>query len=115
MLSSLLKTVTITVTTTQIKKEKDNKNNNKNSDSDDNDGEIAVSVKDTGIGIDSQIFPRLFEKFATKSEVGGTGLGLFISKSIIEAHGGRIWAQNNTDGKGVYIFLFSTRNFINYK
>ena len=97
---------TITVTTTQIKKEKDNKNNNhKNSDGD-NGGEIVVSVKDTGIGIDSQIFPRLFEKFATKSEVGGTGLGLFISKSIIEAHGGRIWAQNNTDGKGA-TFSFS--------
>jgi signal transduction histidine kinase len=53
---------------------------------------VIVNVKDTGIGIDSQIFPRLFEKFATKSEVRGTGLGLFISKSIIEAHGGRIWA-----------------------
>lgn len=94
----------ITITITQIKKEKDNKNNkNKNSH---DDGEITVSVKDTGNGIDSQIFPRLFEKFATKSEAGGTGLGLFISKSIIEAHGGRIWAQNNTDGKGA-TFSFS--------
>jgi len=44
--------------------------------------------------------PRLFAKFATKS-VTGTGLGLFISKSIIEAHGGKIWVQNNADGKGV--------------
>jgi signal transduction histidine kinase len=52
-----------------------------------------------------QIFPRLFTKFATKSEKG-TGLGLFISKSIIEAHGGRIWAENNADGKGA-TFAFS--------
>jgi two-component system, OmpR family, sensor histidine kinase VicK len=50
--------------------------------------------------------PRLFTKFATKSEKGGTGLGLFISKSIIEAHGGRIWAKNNPDGKGA-TFSFS--------
>ena len=50
--------------------------------------------------------PRLFSKFAAKSEIGGTGLGLFISKSIVEAHGGRIWAQNNPDGKGA-TFSFS--------
>jgi signal transduction histidine kinase len=49
--------------------------------------------------------PRLFSKFATKSDIG-TGLGLFISKSIIEAHGGRIWAQNNPDGRGA-TFAFS--------
>jgi len=48
---------------------------------------------------------RLFSKFATKSDKG-TGLGLFISKSIIEAHGGRIWAENNTYGKGA-TFTFS--------
>jgi signal transduction histidine kinase len=58
--------------------------------------EVVVSVEDTGTGIDSEILPRLFTKFATKSEVaGGTGLGLFISKNIIEAHGGKMWAQNN--------------------
>jgi signal transduction histidine kinase len=51
--------------------------------------EVIVSVRDTGQGIDSEILPRLFTKFATKSETGGTGLGLFISKSI-EAHGGKI-------------------------
>jgi len=55
-----------------------------------NDNEIIVIITDTGSGIDSQILPRLFTKFATKS-AAGTGLGLFISKSIIEAHGGRIW------------------------
>jgi signal transduction histidine kinase len=64
-----------------------------------NAGDAVVSVSDTGSGIDREILPRLFTKFATKSEKG-TGLGLFISKSIVEAHGGRIWAQNNTAGKG---------------
>jgi signal transduction histidine kinase len=63
------------------------------------DGQAVVSVKDTGPGIDSEIMSRLFTKFTSKSQTG-TGLGLFISKSIIEAHGGRIWAENNTDGKG---------------
>ncbi|HZA06681.1 MAG TPA: HAMP domain-containing sensor histidine kinase, partial [Nitrososphaeraceae archaeon] len=57
--------------------------------------EVIVRIKDTGIGIAPEIMPRLFTKFATKSEKG-TGLGLFISKSIIEAHGGRIWAVNNS-------------------
>jgi signal transduction histidine kinase len=64
------------------------------------DGGIAnVSVCDTGTGIDPEILPRLFAKFATKSEKG-TGLGLFISKSIIEAHGGKMWAENNRGQKG---------------
>jgi signal transduction histidine kinase len=67
---------------------------------------IVVSVEDTGIGIDPEILPRLFTKFATKS-VAGTGLGLFISKSIVEAHGGKIWAENNADGKGGATFAFS--------
>jgi signal transduction histidine kinase len=62
--------------------------------------EIVVSISDTGIGIDSEILPRLFMKFATKSSTG-TGLGLFISKNIIEAHGGKIWGKNNyPEGKG---------------
>jgi signal transduction histidine kinase len=56
-------------------------------------------VKDTGSGIDPEIMPRLFQKFVTKSEKG-TGLGLYISNSIIQAHGGRMWAENNADGKG---------------
>ncbi len=66
---------------------------------------VVITVKDTGTGIDSEILPRLFEKFASKS-CKGTGLGLFISKSIVEAHDGRIWAENNADGKGA-TFTFS--------
>ncbi|HEX6029173.1 MAG TPA: HAMP domain-containing sensor histidine kinase [Nitrososphaeraceae archaeon] len=56
-------------------------------------------MKGPGTGINPELLPRLFSKFATKS-FSGTGLGLFISKRIIEAHGGRIWAQNNHDGRG---------------
>jgi two-component system, OmpR family, sensor histidine kinase VicK len=67
--------------------------------------EIFVTIKDTGQGIDPEIAPRLFSKFASKS-FQGTGLGLFISKSIVEAHGGKIWAENNSDGKGA-TFTFS--------
>jgi len=67
--------------------------------------EVIISVKDSGSGIDSRIIPRLFEKFASKSEKG-TGLGLYISKNIVEAHGGKIWASNNSDGKGA-TFSFS--------
>src|ERR671919_46139 len=63
------------------------------------DNELIISVKDSGEGIDSAIMPRLFTKFATRSDVG-MGLGLFISKNIVEAHGGRMWAENNSDGKG---------------
>ena len=66
---------------------------------------ILVSVRDTGAGIDPEILSRLFTKFATKS-FEGTGLGLYISKSIVEAHGGKIWAQNNPDGNGA-TFSFS--------
>jgi len=58
-------------------------------------------VRDTGVGIDHDILPRLFTKFASKSDTGSTGLGLFISKSIVEAHGGKIWATNNvSNGNG---------------
>jgi signal transduction histidine kinase len=72
---------------------------------DDNKKAIVVSVKDTGAGIDSEILPKLFTKFASKS-FAGTGLGLYISKSIVEAHGGKIWAENNSNGTGA-IFSFS--------
>ena len=61
--------------------------------------QAIVSIRDSGIGIDPEILPRLFCKFATKS-FDGSGLGLHICKGIIEAHGGNIWAKNNVDGKG---------------
>jgi two-component system sensor histidine kinase VicK len=61
--------------------------------------EWIVSVKDTGQGISADIYHRLFNKFVTTSQ-HGIGLGLYISKNIIEAQGGRIWAENNKDGKG---------------
>jgi two-component system, OmpR family, sensor histidine kinase VicK len=71
--------------------------------------EVVVSIKDTGIGISSEILPKLFSKFASKS-FQGTGLGLFICKSIIESHGGKIWAENNnsiTDEKKGSTFYFT--------
>ena len=81
-----------------MEKKRDSNNNN-------NKEVIIISIKDTGSGIDSNILPRLFERFVSKSHKG-TGLGLFISKSIIEAHGGKIWAENNSDEKGA-TFAFS--------
>jgi len=64
-----------------------------------------ITVKDTGSGIDPYVLSDLFSKFTTIS-VNGTGLGLFVSKNIIEAHGGKIWAKNNSDGKGAsFIFI----------
>ena len=60
---------------------------------------IVIEIKDTGSGINPEMLPRLFEKFATKSG-SGTGLGLYISKSIVDSHGGKIWAHNNKDGIG---------------
>ena len=78
------------------------------------DKQITVSVKDNGKGINSEIFPRLFSKFATRSDTG-TGLGLFISKSIVQAHNGNMWAYNNSDtstgiGKGA-TFYFTISSF----
>jgi signal transduction histidine kinase len=63
------------------------------------DGLAQITVKDTGSGINPEIMPRLFEKFVTKSEKG-TGLGLYISNRIVQAHGGKMLAENNADGKG---------------
>ncbi|MGC1932629.1 MAG: ATP-binding protein [Candidatus Nitrosopolaris sp.] len=73
-----------------------------------NSKEATVSVNDSGKGIDPEVIPRLFEKFASKS-FQGTGLGLFISRSIVEAHGGRIWAVNNkvVDGQRGATFYFT--------
>jgi signal transduction histidine kinase len=91
-------TVTVTTTSSSIIKRKD-------ADRDSGEGEeggageeeeVVIAVKDTGTGIDRELMPRLFTKFATKS-YQGTGLGLYISKSIIEAHGGKMWAENNSD------------------
>ncbi|HZA08262.1 MAG TPA: HAMP domain-containing sensor histidine kinase, partial [Nitrososphaeraceae archaeon] len=72
---------------------------------DDHKYDAVISVTDSGQGVDPEILPRLFTKFVTKSRKG-TGLGLFISKSIVEAHGGRIWGKNNANGKGA-TFTFS--------
>lgn len=79
------------------------------------DNEIFVSVSDVGTGIHSEILPKLFTKFTTKSNTG-TGLGLYISKSIVEAHGGRIWAKNNADSNMEQVgatFTFSIPSKIN--
>ena len=67
--------------------------------SNDSGSEAIVLIRDEGTGIDREIIPRLFSKFVTKSDKG-TGLGLYISKSIVEAHGGKIWARNNEDERG---------------
>jgi signal transduction histidine kinase len=90
---------TITVMVKKKEKEREQLNNNNN------DQQVIVSIKDTGKGIDPQIVQRLFTKFATKSETG-TGLGLFICKGIVEAHEGKIWAEDNPNGKGA-TFSFS--------
>ncbi|HMH10831.1 MAG TPA: HAMP domain-containing sensor histidine kinase [Candidatus Nitrosopolaris rasttigaisensis] len=66
--------------------------------------EVVDSVKDTGQGLDPEVLPRLFSKFASKS-FQGTGLCLFISKGIVEAHGGKMWADNNADGRGATFFF----------
>jgi two-component system, OmpR family, sensor histidine kinase VicK len=86
--------------TISIKIEMDNRNRNGGDDT------VTVSVKDTGTGIDLEIMPSLFRKFVTKSD-SGTGLGLFISKCIVEAHGGKIWAENNVNGQKGATFYFN--------
>jgi signal transduction histidine kinase len=92
-------TGTITITT-EMKRD-----NNKDH------GEVFVTIVDTGKGIDSDVMPRLFSKFISKSDAG-TGLGLFISKNIIEAHGGKMWAQNNSNGVGaIFSFTLPAINF----
>ena len=73
---------------------------------------VVVSIKDNGKGIDSEILPKLFTKFASKS-YQGTGLGLYLSKNIIEAHGGKIWGDNNKNSRGA-IFSLSLPLLSNY-
>src|SRR5215204_3381239 len=85
----------------------DDAENNKDNDKYNN---ITIRIQDTGKGIHSEVLPRLFKKFSTKSE-RGTGLGLYISKNIIEAHGGKIWTEKTSDGKGtLFVFTLPTRN-----
>ena len=98
LLSNAIKFTTEGTILVSVEKDKSSNNNNNNK-------EIIVSVMDSGQGIDSSILPRLFTKFASKS-YKGTGLGLFISKGIIDAHGGKIWGKNNPDGRGA-TFSFS--------
>ena len=86
---------TVTVTTTTIRR-KDVVDRDNRGEGEGGREEVVIAVKDTGSGIDPELMPRLFTKFATKS-YQGTGLGLFISKSIVEAHGGMIWAENNNN------------------
>ena len=78
---------------------------NNNDDDNDGNGEIQVNIKDTGTGLSPAILPKLFSKFVS-TDFGGTGLGLFVSKNIVEAHGGKIHAQNNDDGIGA-MFSFT--------
>jgi signal transduction histidine kinase len=78
---------------------------NNNDDGDDGNEEIQVNIKDTGTGLSPAILPELFSKFVS-TDSGGTGLGLFVSRNIVEAHGGKIQAQNNDDGIGA-MFSFT--------
>jgi signal transduction histidine kinase len=64
---------------------------------------VLIRVSDKGSGINPIVFPKLFTKFASDPLTGGTGLGLYISKKIVEAHGGKIWAENNKGGKGTTV------------
>lgn len=66
--------------------------------------ELIIGIKDTGVGINPTILPKLFTKFSSES-TEGIGLGLYISKKIVQAHGGKIWAENNVDGKGATFFF----------
>jgi len=63
------------------------------------DNKVSISIHDNGKGIDPEILPRLFTKFMTTEYNGGTGLGLYISKNIIEKHGGKRWGRNNLNSK----------------
>ncbi len=78
------------------------------------DTQVIVKVKGTGAGINPEILPRLFSKFASKS-FEDTGLGIFIAKSVVEAHDGKIWAKNNNintqrERGGTFSFTLPTIN-----
>jgi signal transduction histidine kinase len=103
---------TITMFTTIKKSGIYAKNDNTSSSISNHDDEVIISIKDRGTGIDPSIEDKLFSKFATKSDTG-SGLGLYISKGIVESHGGRIWAENNPDGGNGATFSFSLP-IINY-
>ena len=60
----------------------------------------VITINDNGMGIDPKILPRIFQKFVASSDFGATGLGLYVSKSIVDAHNGKIWGEDNKDGKG---------------
>ncbi|MGN6624491.1 MAG: sensor histidine kinase [Candidatus Nitrosocosmicus sp.] len=92
---------TISIAVNRIKSDDNDKE-----DVDDKDKIVIVMIKDNGTGVDEQVFPKLFTKFVSKS-FQGTGLGLYICKSIVEAHGGKIWAYNNEEGKKGATFGFS--------
>lgn len=96
----------ITISVIELKQ-----NNNDDDDDDDGNGEIQVNIKDTGTGLSPAILPKLFSKFVS-TDSGGTGLGLFVSRNIVEAHGGKIQAQNNDDGIGA-MFSFTIPKMAN--
>ena len=76
--------------------------------------QVIVSVKDTGNGISKEVLPKLFSKFTTSDSSSGTGLGLYICKNIIQAHEGKIWAENEPDGKGaIFRFALPVLSYIN--
>ena len=87
-------TITVTANIRRKVTDSDNSREGKEGVVKEEEEEVVIAVKDTGSGIDPELIPRLFTKFATKS-YRGTGLGLYISKSIVEAHGGKMWAMNN--------------------
>jgi two-component system, OmpR family, sensor histidine kinase VicK len=105
------------ITITMKKFNGNNNNNNSTNDYDYNNNEkrefVYIKIKDTGKGIDPEVLPRLFEKFATKSE-RGTGLGLYISKNIVESHRGTIRGYNNNDGKVLLLNLHFYYKKINH-
>src|SRR5918911_2420733 len=70
---------------------------------------VIIKVQDSGRGIDPTIKDKIFQKFSSKSD-GGTGLGLYLAKNIVEGHGGRIWATNNATGNGGATFSFILPN-----